>query len=171
MLRAIAVADDDRTPRPLPVPREDRWLQELLLTLRAQNDGQSRTLELIRGEVTHLRQIVATEADCAGRAEAERRDRGDGMRRVFESIDGVKDQIIGRLDTVDERLDRHSQRLGVLEGDRREETGAQKVIRTRDDEERERRKERRELFFKWAAAVLIAASLAIGGWIARLLVE
>ena len=132
-------------------------VQWYLDRISRQNDAQTAKIDDLRGRVEEMRTEVAAtyarEIDCLGRRDQERTDRAGLAQRVFKDIGDHK-----------ERLDRHSSRISKLEGDRREETGAQQVIKTQ-------RQERRELFFKWAAAVLIAASLAIGGWIFRLLTE
>jgi septal ring factor EnvC (AmiA/AmiB activator) len=166
---------DDSRPPPFRAPREERWLERLLDSLKEQNREQTKLLELVRGEMSEFRQVAAKEIDCAGRSEREHVARSKGLERVFEEIKGVRADVAEEFAGVHARLDKHSAKIEALVGDHREHTGAIRVIRTREeqeaDEAKQRRRDRRELIFKWAAAVLIAATISIASWVASRLME
>ena len=114
-----------------------------------QNDYQIQQLGALDKKVDSLRvEVAATyarESDCAGRSERERNDRADGAKRVWD-----------KFAEVDRRLDGQSGKVRLLEGDKREDTGAHKVIKTQA---------------RWAFGILTAAltavAVAVGGYLLR----
>lgn len=157
--------DDSDSPRQFPrASTEQKLLFRQLDRLEAQNDRleaqnekQTGVLEEVRAEVAEIRlEVAATyskKEDCLARDREERILTGEGFKRVWD--EGFP-AVAARAKAQDERLDRHSQRITALEGDKREHTGAHKVIKTQT---------------RWVlgivGAVVTAAGIAAASWLVR----
>ena len=136
---------DDANNRGPRAPTEGSPLE----WIARQNDYQIQQLGALDKKVDSLRvEVAATyarESDCAGRSERERNDRADGAKRVWD-----------KFAEVDRRLDGQSGKVRLLEGDRREDTGAHKVIKAQT---------------KWALGIVTALIIAGGSVLVTLLAK